>query len=268
MLSDIEVDIAQQYNRHRPTTQQRRQLNFNPQFNILCVLILVVFCAVFVIIFSLTLLSVLAIGGFSQHQYINKPVNSWNHEDTLDWLNTLGDTVQRESYDIFKREKIDGRHLVTMNHDNLLQFGMESNLSRTLLMVSINHLKEFDYVAPRNFYEFKAANRGDTVFLFFTYKIFPRLTFGYIYLFHYYDMFLPIINVQLNPEPFELISNIKYIFGIAETSYADDDGDGVPPYTVAGSNPQPNVDDISGPDKEEATTSTTTMSDEPAGNVR
>ena len=34
--------------------------------------------------------------------------------------------------------------------------------------------------------------------LLLTYKIFPRLTFGYLYFFRYYEIFLPVVQAQLH----------------------------------------------------------------------
>lgn len=36
------------------------------------------------------------------------------------------------------------------------------------------------------------------VLLLLTYKIFPRLTFGYLYFFRYYEIFLPVVQAQLH----------------------------------------------------------------------
>ena len=43
----------------------------------------------------------------------------------------------------------------------------------------------------------QAAYREETVLLMLIYKTHPRLTFCYLYLFHYYTMFLPIVQSQL-----------------------------------------------------------------------
>ena len=43
----------------------------------------------------------------------------------------------------------------------------------------------------------QAAYREETVLLLLIYKTHPRLTFCYLYLFHYYTMFLPIVQSQL-----------------------------------------------------------------------
>lgn len=44
----------------------------------------------------------------------------------------------------------------------------------------------------------QTANKEDAVLLLLTYKIFPRLTFAFVYMFHYYDIFLPVVQAQLH----------------------------------------------------------------------
>lgn len=45
--------------------------------------------------------------------------------------------------------------------------------------------------------DIQAAYREETVLLTVMYKTHPRLTFCYLYLFHYYTMFLPVVQSQL-----------------------------------------------------------------------
>lgn len=44
-----------------------------------------------------------AMGGM-QSSFIRKPVPHWSNPDVLEWLGGLGESVQKDTHDIFKRE--------------------------------------------------------------------------------------------------------------------------------------------------------------------
>lgn len=41
--------------------------------------------------------------GSGEH-YIRKPVSHWSNEDVIEWLKGLGDSVQKDSQNIFEKE--------------------------------------------------------------------------------------------------------------------------------------------------------------------
>lgn len=140
--------------------------------------------------------------------YMAKPINLWTNEDVIQWMDGLGESVKKDCIEIFEKEKINGPHLSSLVDKSLIQLGVVSEYSRESLLLSINELKQREYAQPRNFMEFKAANREDVVLVTLTYKIFPRLTFLYLYMMHYFDMFLPIIQSQLQIHP-DINNDIK-----------------------------------------------------------
>ncbi|XP_019853147.1 PREDICTED: bifunctional apoptosis regulator-like [Amphimedon queenslandica] len=197
-LSPEEFNLIVQYNQgsaQRPgmgSGRERRQVNMHA---IICIF-MTVLCSIFLLVFFAVSISLWLVGGVGDH-YMRKPVLHWTNDDVMEWFEGLGDTVIKDSREIFESEKFDGRHLLRLTDNSLKEYGLSSETSRNSLLLSIEQLKEKQRALPRNFHEFMEANKEDTVLILLTYKVFPRLTFGYLYLFRYYTIFLPVVQVQL-----------------------------------------------------------------------
>lgn len=60
-------------------------------------------------------------------------------------------------------KKIDGRHLIKLTDDSLKSYGVDSDVSRTSLLLSIDELREVQYAPPRNFDEFKVSKSSKSL---------------------------------------------------------------------------------------------------------
>ena len=72
--------------------------------------------------------------------------------------------------------------------------GVHNAYRRSTILQAISELKKQEFSSARNFHEFKAAHRKQTLLVALFYKTYPRLMFVCSYVIYYYEVFLPIMQ--------------------------------------------------------------------------
>ncbi|KAL1005127.1 hypothetical protein UPYG_G00054890 [Umbra pygmaea] len=126
---------------------------------------------------------------------VSKPVSKWTPEEVLFWLENLGPWAShyRES---FLKENVNGRLLLMLGEEELNRhpFNIENLAHRRAVLAELDRVKELGVKPPQNLWEYKAVNAGKSLFLLYSLKSSPRLTLLYLYLFDYYETFLPFLH--------------------------------------------------------------------------
>lgn len=121
-----------------------------------------------------------------------KPVSHWTPEEVGSWLDQLGPWTElyKES---FQKQSVNGRLLLMLQDEELFNppFNILSTVQRRAILAELDHLKYPLTKAPQNLWEYKEENSGKSHFLLYALKRSPRLTLFYLYLFDYYETFLP-----------------------------------------------------------------------------
>ncbi|XP_053713482.1 bifunctional apoptosis regulator-like isoform X1 [Synchiropus splendidus] len=130
----------------------------------------------------------------------NKPVPHWTPEEVGSWLDQLGPWTQlyRES---FLEHSINGRLLLMLEEEELFSppFHVLNTAQRRTILAELDQLKSPLTKTPQNLWEYKEENSGKSLFLLYALKRSPRLTLFYLYLFDYYETFLPFFSVCCPP---------------------------------------------------------------------
>ncbi|KAM9792288.1 bifunctional apoptosis regulator-like [Neosynchiropus ocellatus] len=130
----------------------------------------------------------------------NKPVSHWTPEEVGCWLDQLGPWTQlyRES---FLKQSINGRLLLMLEEEELFSppFHILNTAQRRTILAELDQLKFPPTKTPQNLWEYKEENSGKSLFLLYALKRSPRLTLFYLYLFDYYETFLPFFSVCCPP---------------------------------------------------------------------
>ncbi|XP_078480065.1 LOW QUALITY PROTEIN: bifunctional apoptosis regulator-like [Lampetra planeri] len=131
---------------------------------------------------------------------ISKPVSHWTPEEVVYWLEHLGPWAQlyREP---FLQERVNGRLLLMLGNEELLKppYSIENQAHRRTVLAELDRIKALGIKPPQNLWEYKAANSGKSLFLLYALKRSPRLTLFYLYLFDYYETFLPFLHTCCPP---------------------------------------------------------------------
>lgn len=156
-------------------------------------------CFAFFVVFLLVGVTILlwALGG-AEGEYMRKPVSQWTQRDVADWVGGLGKWATPNYSDIFLAEHINGARLLELDESVLKIIGIHDNYRRHSILNGIKLLQEAEFNTPRNFYEFKAANRRETLMVSLFYVMWPRLILLYTYIGNYYDVFLPLLSANFH----------------------------------------------------------------------
>jgi len=132
--------------------------------------------------------------GSSQIDLMSKSFHDWSPEDVGLWIGGLGVWAKNKYDKKFVEGGIDGSLLVQITENDLtlppLEIAMP--LQRRIILDGITKLKNTLPHHSSGFWEYKERRSGMITFIMFGLKEFPRSTLAYLYLFNYYDIFLPI----------------------------------------------------------------------------
>ncbi|XP_033755470.1 bifunctional apoptosis regulator-like isoform X1 [Pecten maximus] len=116
---------------------------------------------------------------------INTPVKEWNTDDVVTWMGQLGTWTDRYS-DSIRNNGIDGKRLMMLeDSDVIATLHMTDKLHRKVFLREVAILVTTGTKRPVNFWEYKSMFPFYTLLLLFGFKLSPRITIGYLYLFEY-----------------------------------------------------------------------------------
>lgn len=166
----------------------------NPELRRVVTLLFILFgCAITIIVLMFCVLLWVWVG--ASGEFMRKPVSQWDNGDVLDWTVGLGDWARHANVTrLFQLQKVTGSSLLLLDDNSLTDFGIKSDFQKKSILYAIRELKAFEFNRPRDFQQFKAAYRRETLIITGLYKLWPRVTFVYIYFFDYHKIFLPLIQ--------------------------------------------------------------------------
>ncbi|XP_060082286.1 bifunctional apoptosis regulator-like [Ylistrum balloti] len=134
------------------------------------------------------------IWNLGKRDLISTPVNQWNTDDTVKWMDQLGPWAGLYTDDI-KNNDIDGKFLLVMQENDVINtLHMTNELHRRVFLREIDELRTTGTKPTGNFWEYKSKYPVFTFFLLFGFKLFPRITIGCTYLFQYQTVYSPFMK--------------------------------------------------------------------------
>ncbi|KAI4897640.1 hypothetical protein NFI96_015832 [Prochilodus magdalenae] len=128
---------------------------------------------------------------------VKKPLGLWTVEEVAMWMDSLGSWASpyREA---FRTEQVNGRLLNALSEQDLLKppYSVENQLHRRAVLKEVQHVQELGFKRPQTLWEYKAVNERKSLFLLLAMNDSPRFAMLYIYIFDYYDSFLPFIHIS------------------------------------------------------------------------
>ena len=96
---------------------------------------------------------------------------------------------------LYNLQKINGpRLLLLREEEDLHTLGIVHGFPAAGLLEAIDELRHQEYYRPRNFQEYRAGHQKQTLLLAICYKLWPRTTLLYTYMFSYDDVFVPVLK--------------------------------------------------------------------------
>jgi hypothetical protein len=132
----------------------------------------------------------------AEGEFMRKPASQWSQRDVTEWLDGLGTWATKNYSDLFQQEHINGPRLLLLDEDSLKAIGIKDSYHQRSILYGIQELKSAEFNAPRNFYEFKAGHRRQTLMVAVFYSVWPRFTIFYCYIFHYHEIFSPLFQTH------------------------------------------------------------------------
>ncbi|XP_060750880.1 bifunctional apoptosis regulator-like [Tachysurus vachellii] len=136
-------------------------------------------------------------GDLKVERLVKKPLSTWTADEVAIWMENMG-TWTSPYKDMFLREQVNGRLLNALGEQDLLKppYGIENELHRRALLKEVFRVQELGFKWPQNLWEYKAVNGGKSLFLLYIMTDSPRFAILYMYIFDYYDLFLPFIHIS------------------------------------------------------------------------
>ncbi|XP_064406519.1 bifunctional apoptosis regulator-like isoform X2 [Halichondria panicea] len=172
----------------------RRPVDNRPYFMIGGLLLLGALCIVLVL---LSAVFVWVMSG-PTGEFMRKPVNHWTSRDVLSWVEGLGEWTLPNITGLFQVQALTGPQLLLVDNEALEGFGIDQPFRRQTILQAVRSLQAQQFSSPLDFYQFKAAHRKTTLLVALFYGSYPRLTLIYSYLFEYYNIYLPLGQVQFS----------------------------------------------------------------------
>ena len=96
---------------------------------------------------------------------------------------------------LHKLQKINGPRLLLLREEkDLHTLGVEQGFPSAGFLEAIQELRQQEFYRPRNFQEYKAVHQKRVLTTAVCYKMWPRITLLYAYLFDYHDVFVPVMK--------------------------------------------------------------------------
>ncbi|XP_069114087.1 bifunctional apoptosis regulator-like [Argopecten irradians] len=134
------------------------------------------------------------IRNLGQRNLIDTPVKEWNTDDVIQWMGQLGSWAERYS-DTIRNNGIDGRMLLVMKESDVIHtLHLTDELQRRVFLSEIAVLASTGNKPPKDLWEYKSKYPFFTLVMFFGFKLCPRVTIAYLYLFEYTTVYLPFMN--------------------------------------------------------------------------
>lgn len=132
--------------------------------------------------------------GLTKKDLMAKSLRDWSSSDVGLWIGTLGPWAKDVYDQRFIEAGIDGTLLLEMNEVDLEipPINMSMRLQRRKVLDALKELRSSLSHHPSGFWEYKEQKSGMMMFIMCGLREFPRSTLAFLYLFNYWDTFMPI----------------------------------------------------------------------------
>ncbi|XP_021347133.1 bifunctional apoptosis regulator-like [Mizuhopecten yessoensis] len=162
------------------------------------------------------------IGNIGQRTLIDTPVKQWNTDDVVTWIGHLGTWGDHFS-DAIRKNSIDGKMLLVMQESDVRnRLNMTNELQRKVFLKEIAAMVTTGSKQPVNLWEYKSAYPVFTFTMLLGFKLFPRITIGYSYIFEYDTVYTPFMKYacsEFSGNDMEEATNFSRLFYIAFLPY-------------------------------------------------